>query len=90
MNIRCSKRCANPVRPVRSRAEPTLYQTLTVTTGTLWSSCMITLSPLGSLNCMYGSSSGLGAAAAEGVCAEAGAAAQTAINSKATRFMRRS
>ena len=29
MNIRCSKRCAKPVRPGRSRAEPTWYQMFT-------------------------------------------------------------
>ena len=30
MNIRCSNRCAKPVRPGFSRAEPTWYQTFTV------------------------------------------------------------
>ena len=35
MNIRCSNRCANPVRPGFSRAEPTWYQMFTATTGTL-------------------------------------------------------
>ena len=38
-------------RPGRSLAEPTWYQTLTVTIGTLVSRCRITLSPLASWNC---------------------------------------
>src|SRR3954463_7837798 len=56
--MRCSKRCANPVRPGFSRAEPTWYQTLTVASGTVWSSCMITCSPFGSVNCVKGTVSG--------------------------------
>ena len=35
MNIRCSNRCAKPVRPGSSFADPTRYQVLTVTIGTL-------------------------------------------------------
>ena len=34
MNIRCSNRCANPVRFGSSRAEPTWYHMLTLTIGT--------------------------------------------------------
>ena len=34
----CSKRCANPVRPGFSRADPTWYHAFTATSGTLWSS----------------------------------------------------
>ena len=46
----CSNRCANPVRPGRSSDEPTWYQVFTATTGTEWSSCRSTCSPLGSVN----------------------------------------
>jgi hypothetical protein len=35
MNIRCSNRWANPVRPGRYRAEPTWYHVFTVAIGTL-------------------------------------------------------
>jgi hypothetical protein len=35
MNIKCSKRWANPVRPGFSFAEPTWYHTFTVTIGTV-------------------------------------------------------
>ena len=43
----CSKRCAKPVRPGASRPVPTWYQTYTATSGSEWSSCTTTLSPLG-------------------------------------------
>src|SRR5437763_837668 len=33
MNIKCSKRCANPVRPGSSSLEPTWYQRSTATPG---------------------------------------------------------
>src|SRR5215204_6586894 len=56
MNIRCSNKWAKPVRPGFSRAEPTLYQTFTVRIGTVWSSCRMTCSPLGSVNCVNGTS----------------------------------
>ena len=46
-NIRCSNRCAKPVRPGFSRADPTWYQTLTATCGTLWSSCRMTREAVG-------------------------------------------
>ena len=79
MNIRCSKRCANPVRPVRSRAEPTWYHMFTVTSGTLWSSCRITVRPFGSLNCVYATSSF--------VWASAGVVVSAKTSKNAARFI---
>ena len=49
LNIRCSNRCAKPVRPGDSSFEPTANQVLIVTIGCEWSSCRITVSPLGSV-----------------------------------------
>src|SRR5438105_3793019 len=49
MNITCSNRCANPVRPGRSSPDPTWYHVLTATTGVEWSSWRITSRPLGSV-----------------------------------------
>ena len=46
----CSKRCAKPVRPGFSRAEPTWYQVLTETSGAEWSSWTITVRPFASRN----------------------------------------
>ena len=57
MNIKCSNRCANPVRPGFSCADPASYQTLTVSSGTVWSSWRMTRSPFGSVNCVKGTSS---------------------------------
>src|SRR5437867_6475036 len=54
MNMMCSNRCANPVRPVSSSLDPTWYQVLTVTSGREWSSWTSTLRPLGSVNVVYG------------------------------------
>ena len=48
LNIRCSKRWANPVLPGRSFFEPTWYQTLTATMGALWSSWTMRTRPFGS------------------------------------------
>ena len=45
----CSNRWANPLRPGTSSPLPTWYQTLTATSGTLWSGARITSSPFGSL-----------------------------------------
>ena len=45
LNIRCSKRCANPVLPFGSCFEPTPYQIDTATTGALRSSCTSTVRP---------------------------------------------
>ena len=47
LNIRCSKRCAKPVRPGCSFFEPTWYQSCTWTIGVEWSSCRTTQSPFG-------------------------------------------
>src|SRR5688572_2384752 len=41
----CSKRCANPVRPGGSLAEPTWYHRLTATIGAVWSSESVTNNP---------------------------------------------
>ena len=49
LNIRCSNRCAKPVRPAGSSFEPTLYQMLTATTGALRSSWTTTRRPLASV-----------------------------------------
>ena len=46
LNIRCSNRCAKPVRPAGSSLEPTWYQMLTATIGALRSVCTITRRPL--------------------------------------------
>ena len=54
MNITCSKRCAKPVRPRFSSPEPTWYQTLVVAMGTEWSSCTISVRPLGRVSMVYG------------------------------------
>src|SRR5918999_1310013 len=50
----CSNRCANPVRPGRSFAEPTWYQRFTATMGAVWSSESVTNSPFGSRNVSIG------------------------------------
>src|SRR5690349_7222620 len=60
-NIRCSKRCAKPLRPLRSFTAPTWYQRSTATTGARWSSDSITVRPLGS---WYFSNGTCGSAAA--------------------------
>src|SRR4051812_31240411 len=52
--MRCSNRCANPVRPGDSFFEPTWYQRLTATIGTEWSSWISTSSPLASVCLVYG------------------------------------
>src|SRR5690606_9592375 len=54
LNIRCSNRCAKPLRPAGSFLLPTPYQMLTATVGALRSSCTITFSPLGRVNSWYG------------------------------------
>src|SRR5687767_12560105 len=46
-NMKCSNRCAKPVRPGVSWREPTTYQMLIATTGARWSGATITRSPLG-------------------------------------------
>jgi hypothetical protein len=46
-NIRCSNRCAKPLRPAGSSLLPTWYQTLTATIGALRSVCTTTRRPLG-------------------------------------------
>src|ERR1043166_1874754 len=87
MNIRGSKRGAKPVRPVFSRAEPTWYHMFVDTSGTALSSWRITVSPFGSVNCVYLSSSFGGADCA--VCARAGVAiASAAERTKAADFIR--
>ncbi|MNY24417.1 hypothetical protein D3C86_1581290 [compost metagenome] len=53
-NIRCSNRCANPVDPLGSSLEPTLYQTDTATTGALRSSWTSTVRPLSSWKRFHG------------------------------------
>src|SRR4051812_53476 len=53
MNIRCSKRCANPLRPAGSSLPPTRYHVFTVATGSVWSSCRITVIPLSSVYFSY-------------------------------------
>src|SRR5712692_5505253 len=47
-NMRCSKRCAKPLRPLRSSTAPTWYQTSTAASGARWSSERITVSPFSS------------------------------------------
>ncbi len=53
MNIMCSNRWANPLRPSGSWALPTSYQTCTWTTGTEWSSWTMNWSPLSSVKVSY-------------------------------------
>src|SRR5687767_8580814 len=43
----CSNRCANPVRPARSFADPTWYHRFTATIGAVWSSDSVTNNPFG-------------------------------------------
>src|SRR6185295_929416 len=87
MNIRCSKRCAKPVRPVFSRAEPTWYHMFVETSGTVWSSWRITVRPFDSVNSVYGSSIFGGAGA--GACANAEVeAARAAAVRKVANFIR--
>src|SRR4051812_44587837 len=50
MNIRCSNRCANPVRPGDSSLEPTWYHRSTATSGLERSTCRITVRPFFSTN----------------------------------------
>src|SRR5262245_23316393 len=50
MNMRCSNRCAKPVRPGASSFEPTWYQRLTATSGLPRSTCRITVSPVARTN----------------------------------------
>src|SRR4029453_3816387 len=66
LNIRCSRECASPDLPGVSSAEPTLYQTMWVTTGARWSGMTTTWRPFGK-----GKSVILGALAATGVMAPA-------------------
>src|SRR3546814_15143909 len=54
LNIRCSNRCAKPLRPAGSFLLHTPYQMLTATIGALWSSCTITVRRLGRVNSWYG------------------------------------
>src|SRR5262245_44125221 len=49
MNMRCSNRWANPLRPAGSSFDPTRYHTFTVATGSAWSSWRITVRPFASL-----------------------------------------
>jgi hypothetical protein len=51
----CSNRCANPVRPIRSFADPTWYQRFTATSGAVWSSERVTNSPFGNRKVSIGS-----------------------------------
>ena len=102
LNIRCSKRWANPVLPGRSFFDPTWYQTLTATMGALWSSWTMRTRPFGSTKrwkAILGVSIP-GAAATEvdlaarapaaGVLAgAAGGAARTRAVARATRVMAR-
>src|SRR5262245_60647608 len=54
MNIRCSNRWANPVRPGTSSFDPTWYHTSTATSGLERSTCRITGSPFSSTNVSNG------------------------------------
>src|SRR5438034_7261973 len=45
LNIMCSNKCAKPVRPARSSADPTLYVTATLNVGAEGSSAMRTRNP---------------------------------------------
>jgi hypothetical protein len=48
-NIMCSKRCANPVRPLASNAGPTWYHRFTATIGSPRFGLRMTSSPFGSV-----------------------------------------
>src|SRR5512137_1515906 len=99
LNIRCSKRWANPVFPGRSFFDPTWYQTFTATMGALGSSCTMRTRPLGSTKrwkgifgvSMLGAESGVvlgGGDFAAGVLAgAAGGAASTRAAARVTRVM---
>jgi hypothetical protein len=81
-NIRCSNRWAKPVRPGFSFFEPTWNHWLTLTIGSLRSTCRMTVSPFGSVYC---SNSILGASAA-GAGDPAAARASAAARARAVRF----
>src|ERR1044072_7623562 len=49
LNMRCSKRCAKPLRLSGSSFEPTLYQTWMATVGFERSCAVMTVSPFGSV-----------------------------------------
>src|SRR5690349_3903669 len=71
----CSNRCAKPVLPFGSSFDPTLYQVLTATTGALWSSWMMTVSPFFNLKLVCGmetccTSDGIETDEGAGVCAK--------------------
>src|SRR5262249_15633315 len=53
LNIRCSNRCAKPVRPGFSFFDPTWYVRLTCTIGVEWSSDSTTVRPFGSVVIWY-------------------------------------
>ena len=94
LNIRCSNRCAKPVLPFGSSFDPTLYQTLTATTGALWSSWTITVSPLASLKVVCGidtclTSAGIGTDLDRGRAAKTGGVRIVAAASKAKRLAKR-
>src|SRR5450755_4139148 len=55
LNIRCSRKCASPDLPGVSSAEPTLYQTICVTTGVRWSWITRTCRPFGRVKLAGGS-----------------------------------
>src|SRR3954464_1403873 len=55
----CSKRCAKPVRPGGSFADPTWYHRLTATIGAVWSSESVTKSPFDKRNVSIGMRIGL-------------------------------
>src|SRR5712675_3191194 len=77
LNIMCSKRWANPLRPGVWLAAPTWYQTLTETCGRRWSSLRMTVSPLGS---RYFSNLRSGSAARAGIAQSAAARTRTRRN----------
>src|SRR4030095_11213956 len=54
-NSMCSNRCANPVRPSRSFAEPTWYQRFTATIGAVRSGEIVTSNPFSSREVWIGS-----------------------------------
>ena len=88
LNIMCSKKCEMPVMPGASLREPTRYHCQNAMVGTLWSSCVSTTRPFGSVWRSTGRRSGVTAAsvAASGAPAAANPRPTSAAASTAERM----
>src|SRR4029453_4409627 len=84
LNIRCSRECARPDLPGVSSAEPTLYQTMWVTTGARWSGMTTTWRPFGKVKSgILGGRAGTGVRAPAAFATRASAASVIRVLRKA-------